>query len=104
MGVTRLQIEYDGSGFAGWAAQPGLRTVRGELEQALARILPEPVSLAVAGRTDAGVHAWGQVASFESGAEVPADLARRLNGITGRDVTVLSAVPAPASFDARRDA
>jgi tRNA pseudouridine38-40 synthase len=104
MGVTRLDIEYDGSAFAGWAAQPGRRTVRGELEQALARILPEPVSLTVAGRTDAGVHAWGQVASFETGVEVPDDLARRLNGITGRDLTVVSAAPAPDSFDARRDA
>jgi tRNA pseudouridine38-40 synthase len=104
MGVTRLEIEYDGSGFAGWAAQPGLRSVRGELEDALARVLREHVSLTVAGRTDAGVHAWGQVASFETEAELPPDLARRLNGITGRDVTVLSATAAEGSFDARHDA
>jgi tRNA pseudouridine38-40 synthase len=104
MSLIRLEIEYDGSGFAGWAAQPGLRTVRGELEDALARLLRQPVSLTVAGRTDAGVHAWGQVASFETPAEVPPDLARRLNGITGRDLTVLSATPAADSFDARRDA
>jgi tRNA pseudouridine38-40 synthase len=104
MGVTRLEIEYDGSGFAGWAAQPGLRTVRGELEDALARILREPVSLTVAGRTDAGVHAWGQVASFETEAELPPDLARRLNGVTGRDVTVIPATAAAGSCAPPRDA
>src|SRR5437763_985873 len=64
MGVIRLTIAYDGTPFAGWAAQPGRRTVQGELEAALARILGEPAALTVAGRTDAGVHAWGQVASF----------------------------------------
>lgn len=55
--VTRLDIEYDGTDFAGWAAQAGHRTVQGELEAALAQVLPAPVRLAVAGRTDAGVHA-----------------------------------------------
>jgi len=55
--TTRIEIEYDGSGFRGWAAQPGLRTVQTELESALATVLGEQPSLAVAGRTDAGVHA-----------------------------------------------
>ena len=64
MSTVRLDIEYDGSGFRGWAAQPGLRTVQGELEAALATVLREPVQLTVAGRTDTGVHALGQVASF----------------------------------------
>ena len=65
---VRLAIAYDGGGFSGWAAQPGRRTVQGELEEALARILRVPVALTVAGRTDAGVHAAGQVAH----ADVPA--------------------------------
>ncbi|HKA67269.1 MAG TPA: tRNA pseudouridine(38-40) synthase TruA, partial [Solirubrobacterales bacterium] len=81
MPTVRLDIEYDGSGFRGWAKQPGLRTVQGELEAALTTVLREPVELTVAGRTDTGVHARGQVASFEAGADVPDDLARRLNGI-----------------------
>jgi len=100
----RLDIEYDGSAFSGWARQPGLRTVQGELETALGTVLREPVGLTVAGRTDAGVHALGQVASFDAAAEVPGDLARRLNGLGPDDVAVTAAAPAPAGFDARRDA
>jgi tRNA pseudouridine38-40 synthase len=100
----RLDIEYDGSAFSGWARQPGLRTVQAELETALETVLREPVGLTVAGRTDAGVHALGQVASFATEAEVPGDLARRLNGIGPDDVAVTAAVPAPAGFDARGDA
>jgi tRNA pseudouridine38-40 synthase len=102
--TTRLEIEYDGSGFRGWAAQPGLRTVQAELESALAKILDEQVGLTVAGRTDAGVHAWGQVASFESEAGPPTNLARRLNGVLPDDLAVTAAAPAPNGFDARRDA
>jgi tRNA pseudouridine38-40 synthase len=66
---VRLEIEYDGSAFRGWARQPGLRTVQGELETALETVLRQPVELTVAGRTDTGVHATGQVASFELAAE-----------------------------------
>jgi tRNA pseudouridine38-40 synthase len=101
---VRLDIEYDGAGFRGWARQPGLRTVQGELEAALATILPAPVELTVAGRTDTGVHARGQVASFSVDAEVPGDLARRLNGLGPDDVAVIAATVAPDGFDARRDA
>jgi tRNA pseudouridine38-40 synthase len=79
---VRLDIEYDGTGFSGWARQEGLRTVQGELETALATILREPVGLTVAGRTDAGVHAEGQVASFSTAAPVPHDLTYRLNGLS----------------------
>jgi tRNA pseudouridine38-40 synthase len=104
MGSFRLNIEYDGSGFSGWAAQPGMRTVQAELEVGLETILREPVELKVAGRTDAGVHARGQVASFETAAAVPGDLLRRLNGITPDDVAVTAAEPAPDGFDARGDA
>jgi tRNA pseudouridine38-40 synthase len=102
--TTRLEIEYDGSGFRGWAAQPGLRTVQGELESGLATILREQVSLTVAGRTDAGVHAWGQVASFGSETETPANLRRRLNGVLPEDVAVTAAAAASDGFDARGDA
>lgn len=99
-GTTRLVVEYDGTHFAGWARQPGLRTVQGELETALATLLREPVELTVAGRTDRGVHAWGQVASYHG---PPPDL-RGVNALTPPDLAVLDAAPAPAGFDARRDA
>jgi len=104
MATVRLDIEYDGSGFRGWARQPGLRTVQGELETALETVLREPASLTVAGRTDTGVHARGQVASFETTAELPADLARSLNGVGPDDVTVTAAERVTDGFDARRDA
>jgi tRNA pseudouridine38-40 synthase len=104
MGVVRLTIAYDGTPFAGWAAQPGLRTVQGELTTALERILGEPVSLTVAGRTDAGVHAWAQVASFELGGAAPDDLGHRLNSVLPKAISVLEATVAPEGFDARRDA
>ena len=104
MKTVRLDIEYDGSGFRGWAKQPWLRTVQGELESALTTVLREPVELTVAGRTDTGVHAWGQVASFDTPAEVPDDLARRLNGVGPGDVTVRSASLAADGFSARHDA
>jgi tRNA pseudouridine38-40 synthase len=102
--TVRLEIEYDGSGFSGWAAQPGLRTVQGELEAALAIVLREPVKLAVAGRTDTGVHALGQVASFSTEAELPRDLARSLNGVGPDDLAVTAADTVGDGFDARRDA
>lgn len=104
MTTVRLDIEYDGSGFSGWAAQPGLRTVQGELEGALATVLRQPVSLTVAGRTDAGVHALGQVASFDTEAELPGDLARSLNGVGPDDVAVTAAGVVEDGFDARQDA
>jgi len=102
--TVRLEIEYDGAGFRGWARQPGLRTVQGELETALATILREQVELTVAGRTDTGVHALGQVASFETSSEPPADLTRRLNGLAPDDVAVTRAEVVAAGFNARHDA
>ena len=95
MPTVRLEIEYDGSGFRGWARQAGLRTVQGELETALATVLREPVGLTVAGRTDTGVHALGQVASFVCAAEPTEQRAKRLNGVGPRDVTVVAATIAP---------
>jgi len=88
MSSVRLELEYDGGEFRGWAKQPGLRTVQGELEAALATVLREEVELTVAGRTDTGVHALGQVASFETDAEAPTDLARSLNGVGPDDISV----------------
>ena len=100
MPTTRLDIEYDGTAFAGWARQPGHRTVQGEIERVLAILLPEPVALTVAGRTDRGVHAWGQVASYEG---EPAGV-RSLNGLLDADVAILASNRAPDGFDARGDA
>jgi tRNA pseudouridine38-40 synthase len=98
--TARLLLEYDGSEFAGWARQPGLRTVQSVLEEALATVLRRPVDLTVAGRTDRGVHARGQVASH---AGEPAPL-RNLNALLPGDVSALASEPAAERFDARRDA
>jgi tRNA pseudouridine38-40 synthase len=98
--TARLLIEYDGGGFQGWARQPGVRSVQGALEDGLAQIARRPVALTVAGRTDAGVHARGQVASH-AGAAVPAGA---LNAVLAPDLRVLASEPAPDDFDARRDA
>jgi len=98
--TARLDIEYDGSDFAGWARQPGQRTVQAELERALATVLRRGVTLTVAGRTDRGVHAWGQVASYEG---EPA-AAAALNGLLPADVAVLASAAAAEGFDARADA
>jgi tRNA pseudouridine38-40 synthase len=98
--VSRLLVEYDGTEFFGWAGQPGLRTVQGELERALALLLGREVALTVAGRTDAGVHASGQVASY-AGDPTRSD---GLNALLPYDVAVLECVAAPAGFDARHDA
>ena len=105
MATVRLRIAYDGTRFAGWARQPELRTVHGVVEEALGRILGgAAVELTVAGRTDAGVHATGQVASFRTDRELPDRLAERLNAVLPRDVSVVAAGPAPEGFDARADA
>jgi len=119
-GTTRLRLDvaYDGGAFFGWGRQPTLRTVQGVLEEALATVFQrhgEPPRLTVAGRTDAGVHATGQVAHLDltpaqlgslderRGGGGPESLARRLNGIAGltSDVVVLRSAIAPDGFDAR---
>ncbi|WP_249020089.1 tRNA pseudouridine(38-40) synthase TruA [Conexibacter sp. S30A1] len=96
---ARLTIEYDGTNFAGWAAQPGQRTVQAELERALQTVLRHPVALTVAGRTDAGVHASAQVASH-AGEAAPLG---SLNALLPADVAVIASEPAAEGFDARRD-
>ena len=104
---VRIDIRYDGSGFSGWARQPGRRTVQQTLEDALGRVLrlPEPPQLTVAGRTDAGVHARGQVVHCDLTAQcwaAAADTAgRRLSGVLPPDVRVSRIAQAPAGFDAR---
>lgn len=110
----RIDLAYDGGGFHGWAAQPGLRTVQGELSAAAATALRVPsVHLVCAGRTDTGVHARGQVVHLDVEPEALARsagrspdppleaLGRRLNGILPADVRVRRAVEAAPGFDAR---
>ena len=102
MNVVKVTLEYDGTGFSGWAAQPGLRTVEGELRAALDQVFPRWSGLAVAGRTDAGVHALGQVASFEADGGPPADRAApALNGVLPDDVAAVESEAVPAGFSAR---
>jgi tRNA pseudouridine38-40 synthase len=93
-------LEYDGGPFAGWAQQPGLRTVAAEVVNALGIVLRQPVELAVAGRTDRGVHALGQVASYPG----PLPNLRSLNAVLPREIVVLRAEEAPTGFSARHDA
>jgi tRNA pseudouridine38-40 synthase len=106
--VLKLTIAYDGSGFHGFAAQRDQRTVEGELEAALARVLRREVpdvELSCAGRTDAGVHAWGQVASVPVDAGIdPGVVQRSLNSQLGPEVVVRDAVLVEPGFDARRSA
>jgi len=105
-GVTVLTVSYDGALFHGFAKQPGLQTVQGQLEDALRVALRRDVSVAVAGRTDAGVHALGQVVSFPSAEGDPADasLMRSLNALVGRGISVTGARHACRGFSARHDA
>ena len=102
----RLDLGYDGTNFSGWAAQPGRRTVQGELESWIRRILrlDQPVQLVCAGRTDAGVHARGQVAHVDLGSMLIIDgaaLSRRLNKVLGGDCVIRRITAAPPGFDAR---
>ncbi len=102
MATVRLTVEYDGSAFCGFQWQPHVRTVAGVLESTLARLFAEPVKIAAAGRTDAGVHASGQVVSFKTARAFPFDrLDRALNGTLPRDVAVRDAALAGDEFSAR---
>jgi len=100
MATSRLTIEYDGTNFCGWAKQPGQRSVQGELERVLAVVARHEVKLTVAGRTDTGVHARGQVASYEGD---PVRLAS-VNALLPADIAVIDARAAPDGFNARFDA
>jgi tRNA pseudouridine38-40 synthase len=103
--TLRLVIEYDGTRFHGWQVQKDVRTVQGELEAAFTRMTHESVRITGAGRTDAGVHALGQVASLTTDHPVAIpDLVRGLNALTGPDLAVLSIEEVDAGFSARFDA
>jgi tRNA pseudouridine38-40 synthase len=102
--TIRLTLAYDGTGFRGWARQrdPSIRTIEGLVAAHLERVLREPVKLSAAGRTDAGVHARGQVASFITASSVePERLQKALNGALAPEVVVVVASYAPEGFDAR---
>jgi tRNA pseudouridine38-40 synthase len=103
---VRLLVAYDGAGFHGFAAQPGLATVAGQLSRTIERVLGHPVELTCAGRTDAGVHAWGQVVSFDAAADRfdPERLRSSVNALCGPSLVVREAAVAPEGFDARFDA
>ena len=99
---VRLTIEYDGTAFRGWARQPGERTVEGVLREALDAVYPSWDGLAVAGRTDTGVHALGQVASLDAEGGPPVErAAEALNAVLPGDVAVVDATEASGDFHAR---
>jgi tRNA pseudouridine38-40 synthase len=98
-------VEYEGTDFAGWAAQPERRTVEGVLTEALSTVVRQPVKMSVAGRTDAGVHASGQVVSFRADTELrPALISYKTTAILPKDVALRRCIAVPDEFDARRDA
>jgi tRNA pseudouridine38-40 synthase len=101
----KLTLEYDGTAFHGWAAQPGLRTVEGVVRDAVTAVFPHADGLAVAGRTDTGVHARGNVVSLDvEGGPPPARAADALNAALPDDVAVVAAVEAAPDFHARHSA
>ena len=105
MGTMRLLLEYDGTPYVGWQRQPNGLSVQEELERALAQILREPVGTVAAGRTDAGVHARGQVVSFRcAGDPDPVSLRRSLNGVLPGSIAVREAARAEDDFHARYSA
>ena len=103
---VRMTVAYDGSGFHGFAPNPGVETVGGTLAAALERVLRAPIQLTCAGRTDTGVHAWGQVVSFDAPAERfdPLLLQRSVNRLCGPRIVAREVARAPDDFDARRSA
>jgi tRNA pseudouridine38-40 synthase len=105
MAQYRMLLEYDGTEYHGWQLQPDARTLQGVLEAALTTVLRHPVRVAASGRTDAGVHAMGQVATFRTEHTIdPRELRRSLNALTPPDVAVREVVVAADAFDARRHA
>jgi tRNA pseudouridine38-40 synthase len=103
--VWKLILSYDGTDFHGWQIQPGNQTIQGVLVDAIASVTGEEVLPQGSGRTDAGVHAWGQVASFSLRAGIPAEnLLRALNRVLPAAIRILSAEPAPEGFHARHSA
>jgi tRNA pseudouridine38-40 synthase len=105
MPTFKLTIEYDGTDYHGWQIQPGVSTIQGMLQDAIARIVGEPVHIVGAGRTDAGVHALGQVASLRAEFSHPPDMLRRaFTSLLPPDIVVTRVEDAPEGFDAQRSA
>ncbi|MCA9498035.1 MAG: tRNA pseudouridine(38-40) synthase TruA [Nitrospira sp.] len=105
MATIKLTIEYDGTAYAGWQRQPNQPTIQAALETALTRITQQHISVIAAGRTDAGVHARGQVVSFHSNQPIPANKWRfAINSALPPDISVLSSEEVPESFHARYSA
>ena len=101
----RMLVAYDGTDCRGCAAQPGIRTGGGALAEAIEKVAGRPVELTCAGRTDAGVHAWGQVVSFRAGPDLPVvRVLRGVNSMLGPEVVARSCERAPEGFDARHSA
>lgn len=101
----RLTLEYDGTNYAGWQLQAEQDSIQGRLEAALAQLFGEAIRVRAAGRTDAGVHALGQVAAFQAPRPFECEeLRRALNALLPPDIAIREAAAAPASFDPRRDA
>ncbi len=101
----KLTLEYDGENYHGWQRQPRLTTIQGTIEKALAKIIAEKVNLIGSGRTDAGVHARGQVANFQTKSEIPPkNLQAALNGLLPEDIVIKHTVQVPDDFHARYDA
>jgi len=105
MRTLKLTLAYDGTAYAGWQVQPGCRTVQGTLEAAVRKVTGQSVRVVASGRTDAGVHALGQVAGFQTHSDLPADVLRRaLNAELPEDVAVLEVAEAADGFHPIRDA
>ncbi|MFH1699901.1 MAG: tRNA pseudouridine(38-40) synthase TruA [Candidatus Zixiibacteriota bacterium] len=101
----KLKIEYNGAGYAGWQYQPKQKTVQGELENAIRKIISKKATLYAAGRTDAGVHARGQIANFRTESKLtPSKLRDALNFHLPNDILIVSAQEVPIGFHARFDA
>jgi tRNA pseudouridine38-40 synthase len=105
MRTLKLTLAYDGTDFAGWQFQPGQRTIQQTLQEAVERITGEPAPVVASGRTDAGVHALGQVAAFETNSSLSPDVMQRaLNAELPNDIVVLAVAEVPAGFDPIRHA
>jgi tRNA pseudouridine38-40 synthase len=101
----KLIVEYDGTAYSGWQLQPNRPSIQEKLEMALAMLTGETIRINGAGRTDAGVHARGQVAAFRSACDIPIEkMARAINSRLPKDISVISTEDVPESFDPRRGA
>jgi tRNA pseudouridine38-40 synthase len=101
----RVTLEYDGSNYSGWQLQAGQDSIQARLEAVLERIFSQKIRVHGSGRTDAGVHALGQVAAFDLPRQfAPADLMRAMNSLLPPDIAIIEAAPARDDFDPRRDA